>query len=859
MGWVQRLWSRRHRYDELSETIREHLDEKVADLMDRGMSREEAERSARLEFGNVTAIEERSREVWQWPTLESIGKDITFALRQLRRSPGFTTVALLTLALGIGANTAIFSVVNGVLLNPLPFHDPARLMMLDEKWMPRFPHFEATPRDFLAWREQSRSFDQLGAFVTTAFNLSEGDGAEHISGARVTANLPEVLGVEPILGRSFTSKEDTAGDDHVILLGYYLWKQRFGGDPHVLGSVIHLDDEDFTVVGVMPSTFRFPHDAEIWKPMGLTAEDFNSGHFLWGIGRLKPNVTRDQAQAEMDSIMPRLQHPQVWSANVFPLLDYYIGEIRTPLYVLLGATGLVLLIACVNVAGLLMARGSAREAEISLRASLGASRNRILQQLLTEGLVLALAGGALGVAFAHAGLAMMKKVSLGNIPRFDQVSVDHTVLAFTVLLTVLTGLLFGSIPAMRLSRTNLLDPLKSGSRTSAGGKRAGLRNVLVVSEVAFALVLLTASSLVLKSFWLLLQVNTGFNPENIVTAEVDLPEIKYKEPYRQTQFASSLVERLSGQPDVRQAAISSGLPFSNAPDAGIRIDGRAAAANDGGTTANYYRVTPQYFRTMEIPLLRGRLFTVEDTATSPPVAIINETMAKRFFPTEDPIGKRIDISGPTYLRQIIGVVGDVKQTGLKAAISPQVYEPFDQKPSDSFHVVVRGSNSGALSAAIREQVAQLDKEQPASDITTMKVTVAISRTGDKFATILLGIFSVLALVLAAVGIYGVIAYSVSQRIQEFGIRMALGAGRADILGIVLGHGLVLTAVGTVLGVGGALLLTRLLTRLLFQVSPLDLTSFLSSVVLLGLISLAAFLLPALRAARLNPMRVLRGE
>src|ERR1700677_1733022 len=301
MRWLKQLFTRRRHYNELSETIREHLEEKVADLMDDGMAREEAERSARREFGNVTLIEQRSREVWQWLNLESIWADIIFALRQLRRSPGFTTVALLTLALGIGANTAIFSVVNGVLLHPLPFHDPARLMMLDEKWMPRFPHFEATPHDFLAWQEQSRSFDQLGAFVTTAFNLSEGDRSERISGARVTANLPEVLGVEPVLGRSFTAKEDTAGSDHVILLAYNLWKQRFAGDARVLGSVIKLNDVDFTVLGGMPSTFRFPHDAEIWKPMGLTAEDFDGGHFLWGIGRLKPNVTRDQAQAEMDS------------------------------------------------------------------------------------------------------------------------------------------------------------------------------------------------------------------------------------------------------------------------------------------------------------------------------------------------------------------------------------------------------------------------------------------------------------------------------------------------------------------------------------------------------------------------------
>jgi putative ABC transport system permease protein len=859
MRWLKQLFSRRRNYGEISESIREHLDEKIADLMDRGMTREEAERTARREFGNVTQIEERSREVWQWSTLESTWADVKFALRQLRKSPGFTTVALLTLALGIGANTAIFSVVNSVLLRPLPFHDPSRLMMLDEKWLPRFSHFEAPPQDFMAWREQSKSFDQLGAFVSMAFNLPEGDRSERISGQRITANLPDLLGVKPVLGRTFAQQEDTAGNDHVILLGYSLWKRQFSGRADVLGTTVKLNDVDFTVIGVMPPGFRFPRDTEIWKPMGLTSEDLDGGHFLWGIGRLKQNATPEQAQAEMNAIMPRLRTPQFWSVNVFPLTNYYTGDLKTPLYVLLGATGLVLLIACMNVAGLLLARGSAREPEIALRTSLGASRKRIVRQLLTEGLVLALTGGILGSSFAFISIVAISKFPLNNIPEFDKITIDHAVLLFTILLTTITGLLFGSLPAIRLSSTNLLDPLKSGSKASAGGKRTTFRSILVVSEVAFALVLLTGSSLVLKSFWHLLQVNTGFNPDNVVTANVDLPPIKYQKPYQQAQFAESLVEHLARLPDVRQAAISSGLPFKDAPDAGIRIDGRPLGASDSGTTANYYRVTPQYFRSMEIPLIYGRFFNEQDIAHNLSVVIINETMAKRFFPSENPIGKRIDIAGPTYLRQIVGVVGDVKQTGLKAAIGPQVYEPFAQKPSSSFNVVVRGPNSESLAAAIRKQVSALDTELPVSRVTTMKEAVASSMTGDKFAAILLGIFSSLALTLAAVGIYGVIAYSVLQRMQEFGIRMAIGAGRGDILAIVFRHGLLLTTMGMLVGISGALFLTRLLTHLLFQVSPFDVTSFASSVVLLGAISVIAFLIPAVRAARLDPMKVLRGE
>ena len=859
MNWLKRPFSRHRRYDELHETIREHLDEKIADLMDRGLTREVAERTARREFGNVTRIEERSREVWQWSMLDNTCADVNFALRQLRRSPGFTAVALLTLALGIGANTAIFSVVNSVLLRPLPFRDPARLMMLDEKWLPRFSHFEATPQDFLAWREQSQSFDQIDAFVNMAFNLSRGDRSERISGERVTANLPDLLGDKPILGRTFRPEEDTAGNDHVILLGYSLWKRQFSGSANVVGSVVKLNDVDFTVIGVMPPDFGFPHDAEIWKPMGLTAEDLDGGHFLWGVGRLTPNATLQQAQAEMDAIMPRLRTPQVWSVNVFPLSNYYTGDLRTPLYVLLGATGLVLLIACGNVAGLLLARGSAREPEIALRTSLGASHNRIVRQLLTEGFVLALAGGILGTSLAWICVLALRKLPLVNIPEFDKITLDSTVLGFTVLLTTITGLLFGLLPALRVSSSNLLEPLKSANRASAGGKRANLRSVLVVSEVAFALILLTGSSLVLKSFWNLLQVHTGFNPEQVVTANVDLPPIKYQKAYQQAQFAESLVGQLSGLPDVRQAALSSGLPFEDASDAGIRIDGRPLGARDAGTTANYYRVTPQYFRAMEIPLISGRLFNEQDTAKTLPVAIINETMAKRFFSSENPIGKRIDISGPTYLRQIVGVVGDVKQTGLKSPISPQVYEPFAQKPDSSFNVIVRGPTSATLVTAIHEQVSALDAELPVSGVTTMKETVANSMTGDKFAAILLGIFSALALMLAAVGIYGVIAYSVLQRMQEFGIRMAVGAGRGDIVGIIFRHGLLLTIAGMLVGIGGALALTRLLTHLLFQVNPFDRASFASSVVLLGVISVAAFLIPAVRVARMNPMRVLRSE
>lgn len=854
------LWRRKKREQDLDREIRSHLEAEAAEQRERGLTSEEAQYAAQRALGNTPLVKEDTRGVWGWTWVERINQDLRYAARTLKRSPGFTSVALLALALGIGANTAIFSVVNSVLLHPLAFREPGRLMMLDEKWLPRFPHFEATSKDFLSWREQSHAFGQIAAFDGAAFNLTAEDRPERISGARVSANLPALLGVEPVLGRSFRPDEDTAGNDRVVLLSSSLWQRRFGGDPRVIGTVVRLNDIDFTIIGVMPPGFRFPHDAEIWKPMGFTDKDFDGGHFIWAIGRLKPGVTRDQAQAEMDLIMSRLHRPQVWSVNVFPVLDYYVGEVRTALYVLLGAAGFVLLIACVNVANLLLARGSARQREISLRASLGAGRGRILQQLLTESLLLSLLGGTLGLLLASGAIVTLKEFSPGSIPRLSEVTVDYSVLVFILILSSLTGVLFGLSPALRLSRADLHDSLKAGSRIAGTEVRTRMRSVLVVSEVALALVLLTGAGLLLKSFWRVLEVRPGFNPESVLTATIDLPPAKYRQPYQQMQFVQRLIEQLESLPDVRQAAVSAGLPFSEVPDAGIRIDGRPIGAPDFGTTANYYRVTPLYFRAMGIPLIRGRLFTEHDTTTAKPVVVINETMAKRFFPKEDPIGKRLDISGPTYLREIVGVVGDVKQAGLKASIPPQVYEPFLQKPSNSFNVVVRGlGDPMRLADAVRRQVLRLDKEQPISNVKTMKDVVATSLSQDRVSTFLLGLFAFLALILAGVGIYGVMSYSVGQRTHEIGIRIALGARQSGILKLVLVQSLRVVLIGVGIGLGASLLLTRLMATLLFDVAATDPVIFAGvSIVLLG-VALAAAFVPARRAARVDPMVALRYE
>ena len=821
-------WSSRQRREEdLDREIRAHLELEAEEQQDSRLAAEEARYAAQRALGNATLVKEDVREMWGWSSLERLKQDLRYAARTLKKSPGFTSVALLALALGIGANTTIFSIVNGVLLRPLPFRDPDRIMMLDEKWLPRFPHFEATAWDFLSWREQSRAFGQMAAFADVAFNLTGDDRPERISGARVSANLPSLLGVDPVLGRSFTPEEDKDGNARLVLLGHNLWQRRFGGDPRVVGSAVRLNSVSFTVIGVMPPGFRFPQDTEIWTPMGFTPKDGESGHFIWAIGRLKPGVTRTQAQAEMDMIMARLQQPQgVWSANVFPLMDYYVGEVRAALFVLLGAAGFVLLIACANVANLLLARASVREKEISLRASLGASRGRIIQQLVTESMLLSLLGGTLGLLLASGGISAAKRLSPASIPRLDQVALDYPVLVFTFGLSAITGVLFGLAPALRLSRANLQECLKAGGRIGGAEMRKSARSALVVSEVALALVLLSGAGLLVKSFWRLLEVRPGFNPESVLAARINLPAVKYPEPHKQNEFVHQLLGRIP----------------------------------ESGTAANYYAVTPRYLQAMGIPLMRGRFFAERDTLESQPVVIINEVMARRFFPNEDPIGKRLDISGPTYLREIVGVVGDVKQGGLRASKTPQVYEPFLQKPSNSFNVVLRAAgNPMHVAEAVRHEVLAIDKEQPVSNVRTMEELVARSVTQDRLSAFLLGLFAALALGLAAIGIYGVMAYLVTQRTHEIGIRIALGAHQRGILQLVLEQSLRMVLLGLGIGLAASLALTRVLGNLLYEVKPSDPLIFIAVFILLLDVALIAAFIPARRASRVDPMVALRYE
>ncbi len=822
-----------------------------------GMSPEEAACAARRQFGNTTLLQEDRRAMQTFPALEELWRDLRYAARVLKKSPSFTAAVVLTLALSIGANTAVFSVVSGVLLRPMPFQQPERLMMLEDRWLPRFPSFEANPQEFQVWREQSRAFEQLAAFAPMAFNLT-GDGRpERISGARVSANLLSVLGVNPLVGRGFHADEDHEGSDRVVLVGNSLWRRRFGADPQVVGRVLTLNDVGYTIIGVLPPDFRFPQDAEIWKPFGLTADDRNKGHFIRAVGRLKPDVTREQAQAEMDLIMGRIS--QDWRATVIPLLNYYVGDLRTPLFVLLAGAGFVLLIACVNVANLQLARGAVRQAEVSLRISLGATRGRVFRQLFAESLLLAAAGGGLGVLVGLGGIRALKAFVPGGIQRLDQVTLDGRTLVFTMALSALAGILFGVLPAFRLSDSGLQQSLRTGAWVAGAGSRGHLRNSFMVSEIALAFVLLTGAGLLLKSFSRLLQVHTGFRPEKIVAGTINLPRATYREPRLRIDFVNRLLEKFESFPDVHQAAVSAGLPFGGADDVGIHFDAPPQTGATG-TTAQYYAVTSSYLETMGIPLIRGRFFTERDDASAPPVVVINETMAKVCFASEDPIGKRLEISGPSYMREIIGVVGDVKQTNLKMRSVPQVYEPFLQNPTNNFNVVVRGLADAARSAEIlRSQVFAVDKEQPISRIRTMEESVARSMTQDRLWVFVLGLFGGVALTLAATGIYGVFAYSCSQRTHEVGIRLALGARQQEVLKLVLGQCLRLVLLGAAIGLAVSAMVTRLLATLLYEVKSTDpLVQAAVSAILIGVALLAAFG-PAWRASRVNPVIALKCE
>jgi putative ABC transport system permease protein len=797
--------------------------------------------------------------------------DLRYALRQLLKAPSFTAVAILTLALGIGACTAIFSVVNVVLLRPLDYRDPDRIVSIRETNLPQFPVFSVSPPNYLDWEKQTRSYEYLAAYTGAGLNLTGAGEPQQLTGLKATAHYFDVYGVKPILGRMLLPEEDAPGKNHVVVLSYPFWQRVFGGAPNVVGRSIQLNGEPYDVVGIAPVGFGLTSKVDAWMPMAFkpedTANDARGGHYINVVGRLRPGVTVAQARAELELLAAQLakQYPDSnkgWGIFMMPIQDYTVRDVKPVLYTLLGAVGCVLLIACANLANLLLARATARSREISIRAALGAGRGRLIRQLLTESVVLAVCGGVAGVILARWGLDALLALAPTSLPRITEIHLDSGVLLFSLALSVVTGLIFGIAPALLAARADVNEALKQGTRGSTeGGARGRLRSALVVTEVTVALMLLGGAGLLARSFMQLAHVDPGFTPENATLLQLSLPQKKYAMPEQQTAFADALLERVKVLPGVQWAGITHSMPLVGGDVLTFSIEGRPPIAPSDQPNTNYYAVTPDYFRATGIRLVRGRVFTPQDDAKAPRVAIINETMARQFFPNEDPIGKRINITnGPYARREIVGIVGDIKQYGVDKATSAQSYEPFAQVPFDSLNVVIRTKGSpAALLGALRPAVYAVDKDQPIGTIRPLEEIMADSIARQRFAMLLLTVFSGVALVIAAVGIYGVMAYNVVQRTGEFGIRMALGAQQRDVLKLVLTQGGKLIGLGLVIGLLATLGASRAMGSMLFNTSAYDPLTLASITLLLGAVALVACFFPANRATKVNPIEALRAE
>jgi putative ABC transport system permease protein len=803
--------------------------------------------------------------------METILKDVRYGVRMLVRNPAFTFVAVAALALGIGANAAIFSVVNAVLLRPLPYDNPDRLMMIRETKLPQFPEFSVSPGNFLEWQKQNSVFERMVAIRNSAFNLLGAGEPERLRGMRVTDGFLAILGERPEIGRDFLPEEDQLGHNQVVIISNGLWQRRFGGEKNILGRTIVLDGQGYTVIGVMKAGFRFQDSTtDLWMPMAFTADQSQQygGHYLQALARLKPGATAEQARLEMSAIADRLaeQHPDQdkgWGVKIMPLPEFTVRTIKPALLVLLGAVGFVLLIACANVANLLLARAATRQKEIGIRTALGAGRGRIVRQLLTESLLLSLLGGAAGLLLAMWGMPLLLSLAPQNLLTVSDISLDGRVLIFTFVAALLTGVIFGLVPAIQASVANPNEILKDAGRGSTeGGQRQFVRSALVVFEIAMALVLLVGAGLLIKSFQRLQKVDPGFNPDNALSVQVSLPERKYPEGDQRSAFYTQLIDKVSTLPGAQSVAATNVVPLSGDDFVlGFDIKGKSQDLAGDKRSTNYYAVSADYFNAMGIRIVKGRPFTTHDTKDSPRVAIINETMARKFFPGEDPIGKFINVTlGPTTYREIVGIASDVKQYSLDQETTLQTYEPYTQTPFPSMTLVVRAKGDPAnLSAAIRRSVLELDKDQPVSGIKTLAENLSASVAQQRFAMLLLVVFASVAMMLAGVGIYGVMSYSITQRTHEIGIRRALGASPGDVLKLVVGHGMILTLIGLVLGLAGAFTLTRLMNTLLFGVSATDVTTFALFSVSLAGVALVACLVPALRALKVDPMTALRYE
>ena len=854
-----------------------HLDLLTHENVRRGMTPENARRAARIRLGGVTQLSETNRELRGLPLLETLAQDLRFAVRMLRKNFGFTAVAVLTLAHGVGANTAIFSVVYATLLKPLPYSHSEQLYNVFQQTK-EGANTGWSYANFEDLRRQSNVFTELAAVQAHQLTLT-GHGEPFVVNTSVaTAQIFSLFQVHSVVGRTFYPEDGKPGAAPVVVLSENLWRGAFGGDPKIIGTSINLDKQAFTVIGVAPSAFRFPQIAQadqIWIP--LPADPLfgpwiprRGGHWLQVIGRLKPEIPLPQIQANLDAVTAQLavQFPvenSGWQARVAPLQGVIVGNVRPALLVLLGAVGLVLLIACANIANLLLARATSRAREIAVRATLGAVRARIVRQLLSETAVLGLLGGIAGIALAYGGVGSLAAILPANIPQFNPIRVDYFVLAFALLLSLLASAGFGLAPALFAAKSDLQSSLREGGgRAGESGRSLRVRNILAAGEMALAMVLLVAAGLLLRSFNKLLDVNPGFNVQQMVKAEVALPRTQYSTPQRWLGFSDELLARLHAEPGFRQSAVCIPAPLADGRvNLAFTIVGGPPLSDAESRTANYVSVSQEYFRVMGIPLLSGRAFDQRDAMSSPPVALVSKALAGIYFRDQDPIGREISFGfppNPPVARQIIGIVGDVRDTSLGANPSPMMYVPYAQAPFPGAVIVAKSAvGMPGFSSAIRRTIRSLDKDLPVTDIAEMTQIVDASVSQERFRTGLLALFAVMALVLAATGIFGVISYSVSRRTNEIGIRVALGASRPQILAMVLRETLTLAAIGLAFGIPASLAAARLLGHMLFGISASDPATLAAVALCLAAVAIAAGYIPARRAIRIDPLVALRHE
>ena len=874
---LQALFRRARQDGDLDDEIRAHLRMEEQANLESGLSPEEAHYAALRRFGNVTLAQERSREMWGWISVQTLLQDVRYALRMLRKNPGFTAVAVLTLALGIGATTAIFSVVNGVLLRPLPYLDADRLVV-----MLHYGSGPVSPANFIDWRAQNHVFQRMGAAEYWTPNLTGVDQPERVLALRITSDILPLLGVQPLLGRMFLPEEDQRGREHEAILSFPAWQRRFGGDSAIIGRSVALDGAKYTIVGVMPPQFRFAPfwatKSELWAPLSLTSrETERGGNSLRVFARLRPGVTLEQARAEMAAITGRLEQEYPGTNRdyvVLPLKEKVVGDIRPALWVLLGAVSFVLLIACANVAHMLLARSAARQKEVAIRRALGAGRSRMIRQFLTESLLLTVLGAGAGFLLAVWGLHLLVTLSPADIPRVDTVTLDSRVLLFMLAVSFLTGIGFGIAPAVQASTTNLDESLKAGGRSSAGAfGRNRLRGFLVASEFALALILLVGAGLMVRSFVALQSIDPGFNPEHVLSMVISVTGSESAEPSHRVAFHEALLERVRALPGVKSVSAINHLPLAG--DLWTRsliVQGTPIPRPGEAPEAVYRLVMPGYFHTMNIPILRGRDVTDRDDLNSPEVVVVNEALAHRCWPGEDPIGKRFALEDSLPNLQwltVVGVVKDTRQKYWAATPDMEMYLPFlqshDYRESLESHftyltLVVRTSaDPASLAPAIAAQVWALDRNVTVSQVQSMERVVIDATAQPRFNLLLLGAFAGVALTLAGVGIYGVMSYAVSCRTHEIGIRMAVGAKSIDVLKLVTRQGLALALVGTATGLAGSFGLTRVMSSLLYGVHPDDPSTIAGVLLVLVVVALTASYLPARRAARVDPMLALRHE